>query len=565
MIGRKWGRQKPAFVEAGPTLAERVADVWHHRRGPGRWLRLVWYVITAPWFLVSGGIARLFGWREAAADGVRSRRFIHLLQGLPALAAAIGVIAVAGVVAGRESDLRAVYRNEAVGAYQADRPEAAKLFYERLFRLDGGTAETRLFLGFTLEKIGQSDEARHMIKGVADGDAGGDPRANKWVAAKLLGTPETFKDPALLSTAYDHLVKAERGLPSDAEVKLALARYHLALGETGKAIPKMAAAATAMPELNYDLSRVYLTAGRGESARAAMERAESHFRKQVEANPGDESARLHLASCVANLGKFEEAVTVLKEGMIRDPDGPYAKSIARLYLTAYDRLAQQQPVDHQTLIALLRDALRFDPRSVDAAVRLAGFGERARTVGQAIGPPVDAELAKAAQEMLEGLLVAGEHPPAVHMALGLKAWRSDDLETARFHFERAYALDPTLAGVANNLAWVLSHQKQPELDRALEIINSAAEQFPDSSSFLDTRGEIYVKLERWNEALNDFERALPAMRDNARLHGSLATVYENLDKPSIAKRHREEAARLTKDATPDATGDKKGDAPDAAP
>lgn len=543
-----WRRRSPdefSFVEAGPTLGERFAAAWHHGRGVGRLLRLVWLVVTLPFRIVGHLVAPLLWWRHTAADGVlATRSFLHLLQGLPAIFVAIAVISVAGVVLGRESKLRDAYRGAAAVAYQSDRPKDAQLYYERLFRLDGGSAETRLFLGLTLEKLGRKEEANGLIHGVANGDAGGDARANRWVAAQILSDPQNLRDRSQLQAAYKHLVKAEDALPRDTNVKLDLAKYHLALGETKKAIPKLEAAASADPALNYDLSRLYVATGNARAAQRAIERAEKHFRRELEKSPEDRKSRLLLATCVANLARFEEAVKILSEGLAVDPEGPYGPAIARIYVTAYDRHAVQPQPDYRAMITALREALRFDPKSADAAVRLATFGERGAGQLAAVAPTVDPTVEKTAREMLQGLLATGEQPPAVHMALGLKSWRSNDLAQAQWHFERAYELDPNLSGVANNLAWVMSHQPNPDLKRALEVIDPVVNKFPQVSHFRDTRGEIYLRMEQWNEALLDLEKALPDMKHDPRIHESLATAYDGLNQPEIASKHRQQAVKL---------------------
>ncbi|HEX6985296.1 MAG TPA: tetratricopeptide repeat protein [Planctomycetaceae bacterium] len=534
--------EEPAFVEARPGLWDRLLEVWH-AGGVGRWLGLAGIAVTLPFRLLRAVLdAVVAAFRFAAsetAEGLQSRRLRHFVQGVPAFFAAVGVAVVGGVVIGRTPELAATYRIAAATAYHAKDWEEAKLCYERLFRLDGGSAETRLYLGLTLEKMGLDGEAEALIGGVAEGDAGGDPRANRWVASRLLADPETPKDPERLRSVYTHLVRAERGLPQDTSIKLDLARYHLATGDAHRAIPKLAAAAAGDPALHFDLARLYLQVGQPELARQTMKVAERHFRKQSEADPHDRRARLLLANCVANLGRLDESVVILQDGIKHDPEGPYAQAIAKVHLSVYDQLATRQPPDYRAMIGALREALRYDPRSVDAAVRLAGFGG----TGAPGSGDVDPEANRQAREMLEGLLAAGEQPPAVHMALGLKAWQGGDLEKARWHFERAYELDPALSGVANNLAWVLSHQAEPELDRALAIIEPVIERFPDEPHFLDTRGEIYLRQGRWEEALRDLERALPRLKGNARIHESLATVYERLGRPEIAERHRREAAR----------------------
>ena len=46
-----------------------------------------------------------------------------------------------------------------------------------------------------------------------------------------------------------------------------------------------------------------------------------------------------------------------------------------------------------------------------------------------------------------------------------------------------------------------------------------------------SRGQILVKMERWNEALVELQRALPQMRNNPDTHRALEKVYEAVKSP----------------------------------
>jgi len=556
--GRGTRDDEPRFIAAGPTFGERASELWHRSRADRRIAPLAYAALLPGWALARAAAACGAAARHAVSrslQGLRARRWRDLLQGVPAVLAFAAAAAAVILARGQRPDLAATYRNAAAAAFREEKWEDAKLYFERLFRLDGGTAETRFLLGLSLERLGAADEAESLIRGVAEGDAGGDPRANRWLAAKLLATEGALRDPRRSSEAYRHLAAAERGLPNDAAVKLDLAKYHLAVGETPAAISKLSAAAAIEPALNYELARLLSAAGDAAAALRAMARAESHFKRRLESTPGDRAARLALSSCLATLGRADEAVATLRTGMAVDPDGPCAAAAAGLYLAAYDRLAAQQSPDDKAMIAVLRQALSLDPNSAGAAARLASFGEPAGTSGTpaSLEPGVERE----ARELLEGLLAAGEQPAAVHMALGLKASRRGATDEARWHFERAYDLDRSLTGVANNLAWTLSHDEPPELGRALAVIDAALAEAPAVPAFLDTRAEIYRGMGRWEEALADFERALPAFANDERFHRSLADVYGRLGKSTISAKHLREAERLAagspqpgRDATP---------------
>jgi tetratricopeptide (TPR) repeat protein len=159
------------------------------------------------------------------------------------------------------------------------------------------------------------------------------------------------------------------------------------------------------------------------------------------------------------------------------------------------------------------------------------------------------------ETMLNRMIAEGKMPATGHFALGTKAWNDEETDKALWHLERAYELEPNLGHIGNNLAWMLADQNPPDLDRALKIIDSVLESFPNIATFHDTKGYILMKRGEWEQSLTELEIALPKMRDNIELHRSLATVYRKLGKPSLADEHEriiqelEKAARIAKETS----------------
>jgi tetratricopeptide (TPR) repeat protein len=185
-------------------------------------------------------------------------------------------------------------------------------------------------------------------------------------------------------------------------------------------------------------------------------------------------------------------------------------------------------------LELLRIALKHDPNSREALQRLVAISDEAS--GASIDPT-----------LLETLLASGYANAFTHFVLGCRAWEAKEAEAAVWHLERAYHLDEQLAPVANNLAWILAHGPTPDLDRALQIIDSVIEHAPNDAAYRDTRGQIYVKLERWPQALDDLQAALPQFRDNPELHKTLARVYRELKQEGLATKHTQIADYLEKE------------------
>ena len=90
-------------------------------------------------------------------------------------------------------------------------------------------------------------------------------------------------------------------------------------------------------------------------------------------------------------------------------------------------------------------------------------------------------------------------------------------------YEQALAHEPRDFRFLNNMAWTLSEalgQYQPALDRINEAFNKAGA-FPQ---FLDTRGVILTRLNRFEEAIKDFQSATPTAKGTS----SYATIQFHL-------------------------------------
>ena len=107
--------------------------------------------------------------------------------------------------------------------------------------------------------------------------------------------------------------------------------------------------------------------------------------------------------------------------------------------------------------------------------------------------------------------------------------------------EMALGQDDSDAIGWNNLAWVLLQNPNPPLEKALAASNKALAVSPKDFRFRQTRGEIFLKLGRWKEAVDDLEYALNGAPDATTIHQSLAQAYEALGNQELASVHRQNA------------------------
>jgi predicted Zn-dependent protease len=281
------------------------------------------------------------------------------------------------------------------------------------------------------------------------------------------------------------------------------------------------------------LARLYAKRNDSDRARREADAVVRIFRARALADPSDHQARLIWADALVFLEDFSGAVATLEDGAATS-ESIYRPVLARVYLAWYDaqaRIPGKKPAEN---VALLEKGLRNEPVNKDLLNRLLGLLRQ------------DGAGAEETRRLLKQLAATGKGSAAVHFVLGSDAWHRRQLDEARLHLDLAYQLEPGLAIIGNNLAWLMIQEPTPDLPRALEIINDVVNRYPAEAMFHDTRGQILVRMGRWKEALPDLELALARLPDRPAIHDALADVYQNLGDPESAAEHR----RLSRLAPP---------------
>ena len=111
-------------------------------------------------------------------------------------------------------------------------------------------------------------------------------------------------------------------------------------------------------------------------------------------------------------------------------------------------------------------------------------------------------------------------------------------DQAAAFYKRACEIDPQAAFAWNNLAAIWSTAEPLQLEKALKASNTAIG-IESDPRFYDTRGQILVQLERWEEAVRDLEIAVSGSIPNLEdAHRGLVASYEALGKSELADAHR---------------------------
>lgn len=497
-------------------------------------LRLVWFLLTLPF--------RFFGRVTSQVGTVRhSREWVHLLQGLPAVVALVGVVTVLTTVI-RMGDLPLEYRKRAERAYDAGHYEQAQLYLQRVLQLGADNKETSFLLARTLQQTGQPARSAAILDSLApDEGGGGYPQAHLLKAASIVRNLDPSKSDIeeSLESLRTHLEAAEIDFSHKPEFEYYSGKYFLAAKEHAEAQKEHARSVRD----GEGVKRFAKIADECEAeARRHYAVAEPDFQETIKKSPQNQIARIRLAEILIEQEDFEEMAQLLQEGIVQNGDGPFQAVLASGLVRRYKTLPRENPADR---LALLQRILELDPQNKEAFNRLMEFG----SIGNA-----DPAAEQAARNLLESLITIGESAPLAHFVLGIQAWDRGDSDDALWHMDRAYRLKPDLVVLANAFAWMLVHDaRNPDPQRALDVINTVLEEHSDVPDYRETRGQILVRLERWDEALDDLEMALPKFQTSADLHASLAVVYQNLGQPGLAEKH-ERVATYLREGGSDAAG-----------
>jgi tetratricopeptide (TPR) repeat protein len=237
-------------------------------------------------------------------------------------------------------------------------------------------------------------------------------------------------------------------------------------------------------------------------------------------------------------GRFSDSVTLLESNPIPSDteatDSEYAVFVRKwnqIYGTAclatFDsKLAAEAFESEEEAMSLLEKVFATNSQPVAVLERLVRLS------------CIQHDYAEAADQRLTQILAAGVANPVIYNLVGTQALQLNQPAKARQYLERAYSLGRDNPMVLNNLAIALVRDSSADPDRAMLIANAALKILPDHPDVLSTRAEIYVALERWEDARRDLEVSLPKRPQSRNSRKLIAVVYDQLGQPELAAEHR---------------------------
>jgi tetratricopeptide (TPR) repeat protein/DNA-binding winged helix-turn-helix (wHTH) protein/TolB-like protein len=350
----------------------------------------------------------------------------------------------------------------------------------------------------------------------------------------------TEKDHLWIATwyalAHEDIERARRSLrqiinqyPLEVEAYFRLGTYVTSLEEKISVLKQGLAVDPAAHDIWNDLGLAYCYAGRYEEAFAA-------FKRYIELAPEEANAYDSLGMCYNEAGRFDEALREFKRALELNP---------RFHLTHIhvgDSYLHQGR--YRKALEQYRHVLEVAPSNWDRAFA----HNRLVTLYLKKGDLKQAEAAarnelRLKNDMGGSFLVA--------LALGRLA-EADRLKTAFLAHSPEFR---PLSGWAQYRAYFLGRYalKAGHTDEALEYFKQLAQEPRQvwNDRWPDALAQAYLELERWDEAISEYERLIALNPNYALLHYNLGKAYEQKGQRERARVAYERFLQIWKEADAD--------------
>jgi predicted Zn-dependent protease len=343
-------------------------------------------------------------------------------------------------------------------------------------------------------------------------------------------SPETHAKFKLLS---DIAIKGTGGSELDS-AKLMRAQYQVSTGSYQEALRSFAELAERRGE--FALTAAVLSNQLGDETQRSIfgERSIRFYEEKLKVDAADIAVRMQLAKALLLMQREEAAAKILEEGYAVTKNEGLRSATAEAFAIWAKRLGRESK-EPQTLIRrlnLVESALLLAPNNgavIEASVNL--IMECRENQNEEV-------------RLVRAALMRGVSPVGSHFIQGTLALMNGKFEEGKTHLELATKLGAQTPGILNNLAVAIAGMPDPNLEQALELSNAAIRQMPNHAYMHETRGQILIKLERWQDAIVDLELALSARELRPAIYPSLAQAYRALGNEQLAADYEAELAAI---------------------
>ncbi|MXY67294.1 MAG: tetratricopeptide repeat protein [Acidobacteriia bacterium] len=327
------------------------------------------------------------------------------------------------------------------------------------------------------------------------------------------------------------------------------------------AAQRYGAAAAAYEELAREVpeaAELHAKLGLSQFFNRRCDRSAPAFQRALELHPDLQAARVLLAICLSELGRYGEALPGLEEGYANPPNYPGVKRLAGLELVR-SYLGLGRPAQAARVTAELQIAHPDDPEilfhanrtyrevAVQAAFEIARVAPQSVWAHQAMGEAYESrqyyDLA-----IMEYRRALEREPtrPGLRFRLGeamlAEAGDASQADDALEQFELELAANPSHAASALRAGKI--HHAKSELDEALGYYQRAVKLRPEFAEARVALGTLLLDTDRTAEAVRELERAVELDPTDASSRYQLARAYRKAGDMSAQRAQLAEYRRL---------------------
>ncbi|MEQ1826361.1 MAG: hypothetical protein ABL921_10450 [Pirellula sp.] len=388
-----------------------------------------------------------------------------------------------------------------------------ELLSKRILAVQPKNQMAKYRLGLAYAMGGQSQRASNEMKELASGVSGYFPQAVEWRAKDLVLRKAVGED-----IVYTEIVENVEKLLSWPQVDYRLMRDYAKLmvlsGEYTKAIAASKQAVAANPELILDLALLYARVKHPETKETAAQ-AEAYYLGKINFPTEKESDRLAVAKARLLADRTDQAEEILAEGLRRGISGDQVRrELSNIQILKYKKSIQTDENGKSTAdVSLLEKAAVTDPTNPNIATEIAGMIPQGLNASDALKSVLTQQWAK------------GVINVDTHLLLGDAFFAKGEIERAQSQWKAALDKSPNNVAAMNNYAYCLAVNKQPDLEKSLELLGHAHQLAPENADVLDTWGEVLMLARRPREAVNKFELSISFNKKSIPTRKKLAEAY----------------------------------------
>lgn len=318
--------------------------------------------------------------------------------------------------------------------------------------------------------------------------------------------------------------QALKSQPDNPDARLLLARGLIARGQLAQAESEMRVLLVKYPNVSAVHSQIgvlYLAKRDHVAAKRAFERSLALDEGSLEALAGLVSLDLAAKNATGARARVEAKLT-------------QTPSDARLFLLAASTYAATG--DPSRAERALQQTVEIDPSNLQAHAML----------GQLYRSEQRLEQAKSEFDKLAKRRPGSDTGNAAQTMVALILEAQNRPDEAQRHYEQILSASPRAIVAANNLAWLYA-ERDGNLDVALGLAQTAAQQAPNHPAINDTLGWIYYKKGLYGQAIAALRRSVENDATNPKYHYHLGLAFSKNGDEARAKESLKRALMLKED------------------